>query len=330
MFVSRRDLMRQAVAEAEKQLRIFGFDFKEPIDAFQIIHEIGIELMFQPLEGKPDGFFFPESGTRQRAGILINSRRPYARQRYTAAHELCHFFQKDSARVEVISEGYADMPQGRPPEEVFAESFAEHFLMPAELVTHFFRKLSLKKFKLNAEDIYRLSLCMRTSYVATCNHLLHLEFISTKQHTSFRKIPPRKIKSEWCRGLGHNDVWPIDQKMKDFLLLPIVGDIIQIRLAETPSTGYIWEVEYNEDKEVLSSERSELHFCGPKDHQIGKTGERLFTFEVVKHGMENIHIFLRRPWEKKGSAINKFSLRINSTEKEFVGHYAKDKFLLAA
>ncbi|MCK4822503.1 hypothetical protein KA005_42455, partial [bacterium] len=74
----------------------------------------------------------------------------------------------------------------------------------------------------------------------------------------------------------------------------------------------------------------ELHFCGPKDHQIGKTGERLFTFEVVKHGMENIHIFLRRPWEKKGSAINKFSLRINSTEKEFGGHYAKDKFLLAA
>ena len=330
MFESRKGLMRQAVAEAEKQLRMIGSDFKEPIDVFQIIHEIGIELMFQPLEGQPDGFFFPEGKKREKAGILINSRRPYARQRYTAAHELCHFFKKDSARIEVISEGCVDMPQGRPDEEVFAESFAEHFLMPAELVTHFFRKLNLKKFKLNAEDIYRLSLCMRTSYEATCNHMLHLEFISIKQHKYFKKILPRRIKSKWRQGLGHNDVWPIDQKMNDFFLLPIVGDIILIWLPETPSTGYIWEVEYNEDKEVLYSVRSELHFCGPKDHQIGKTGERLFTFEVVKHGMENIRIFLRRPWEKKGSAINKFHLCINSTEKEFVGHYAKDKFLLAA
>ena len=329
MLVYRRDLMRQAVAEAEKQLRIIGSDFREPIDVFEIIHELGIELMFQPLEGKLDGFYFPAGRTRQRAGMLINSRRPYARQRYTAAHELCHFFKKDSARVEVVSEGCVDMPQGRPDEELFAESFAEHFLMPAELVTHFFRKLNLKKFKLNAEDIYRLSLCMRTSYEATCNHMLHLEFISTKQHISLRKIPPRKIKLKWRQGLGHNDIWPIDQKMNDFLLLPIVGDIIQITQAETPSTGYIWEIENNEDKEVLSLVRSELHFCGPKD-QIGQTGERVFIFEVSKHGMINIQIFLRRPWEKKRPAINVFTLRINSTEKEFVGHYAKDQFLLAA
>ncbi len=329
MLVYRRDLMRQAVAEAEKQLRIIGSDFIEPIDVFEIIHELGIELMFQPLEGKLDGFYFPAGRTRQRAGMLINSRRPYTRQRYTAAHELCHFFKKDSARVEVVSEGCVDMPQGGPDEELFAESFAEHFLMPAELVTHFFRKLNLKKFKLNAEDIYRLSLCMRTSYEATCNHMLHLEFISTKQHIFFRKIPPRKIKLKWGQGLGHNDIWPIDQKMNDFLLLPIVGDIIQIIQAETPSTGYIWEIENNEDNEVLSLVRSELHFCGPKD-QIGQAGERVFIFEVSKHGKVNVHMFLRRPWDKKTAAKNVFSLRINSTEKDFVGHYAKDQFLLAA
>jgi len=174
-----------------------------------------------------------------------------------------------------------------------------------------------------------LALCMRTSYEATYNHILHLEFISTKQYTSFKKIPPRKIKSRWGKGLGHNDIWPIDQKMNDFLLLTIVGDIIQIRLAETPSTGYIWEVENNDNKKVLSLEHSELDFCGPKD-QIGQTGERIFTFEVIKHGKDNIYIFLRRPWEKNRAAIKKFNLRINSTEKEFIGHYAKDQLLLAA
>ena len=63
---------------------------------------------------------------------------------------------------------------------------------------------------------------------------------------------------------------------------------------------------------------------------LHKTGERIFVFEVTKHGKANIHIFLWRPWEKKTAAINEFNLRVNSTEKEFVGHYAKDHFLLAA
>lgn len=328
MFASRSVLMRLAVQEAANQLRRICVDFKEPIDVFQIIHEMGIELMFRPLEGKPDGFYLPQSTSRPKAGILLNSRRSPPRQRYTAAHELSHFLRKDSARVEVISEECAFVSQNRPDEEVFADFFAGHFLMPPKLVTYFFRKMGLRKGELDEKDIYRLALCMRTSYEATCNHLLHLEFISLDQHRALEKIQPQKIKSTWIPRLGHNDIWPIDQKMNDFLLLPIVDDIIQVRLAETPSTGYVWGVE-NGYEGVLSLEGSELHFYGP-DGQIGQTGERIFTFRVCRHGNENLHLSLKRPWEKIGPTALRFNLRINSTEKEFIGHYAKDQILLAA
>ena len=328
MFASRGDLMRQAVVEAGKQLRKIGVNFEDPINVFRIVHEMGIELMFRPLEGKPDGFYLPQSTSRSKAGILLNSKRPYTRQRYTAAHELCHFLRKDSGRIEVISEEYVRVPKSRPNEEVSADFFAEHFLMPSKLVTHFLRRLGLKKYMLNGEDIYRLALCMRTSYESTCNHLAHLEFISPSQHALLGEIRPRKIKLRWAEGLGHNDVWPVDEKMNEFLLLPVVDDIIQIRLAETPSTGYIWGVE-NEDEGVLSLKSSQLNFYGPED-QVGETGERIFTFRVAEHGKENLRISLKRPWEKKEPTIYRFSLRISSTEKELFGLYSKKQLLLAA
>jgi|GEM_PF-5711602 len=329
MFASRSALMRQAVEEAGSQLRKIGVDFRGPINVFKIIHKMGIELMFRPLEGKADGFYLPQSTSRPKAGILLNSRRSPPRQRYTAAHELCHFLRKDSGRVEVVSEECTFVPQNRPDEEIFADFFAAHFLMPARLVTHFFRKMGLRKGKLDEKDIYRLALCMRTSYEATCNHLLHLEFVSLDQHRALRKIPPRKIKSTWSAGLGHNDIWPIDQKMNDFLLLPIVDDIIQLRLAEIPSTGYVWEVEKGYQEGVLSLEGSQLHFHGPEGG-IAQTGERIFSFRVCRHGKKELRLSLKRPWERIGSTTLRFSLRINSSENEFIGHYAKDQLLLAA
>ena len=328
MLESRKNIMRQAVAEAEKQLLRIGVNYQEPLDIFKIINEMGIILMFRPLEGKTDGFYLPKTIHRPKAGILVNSQRPYTRQRYTAAHELCHYIEKDSARIEVISEGCAQLPLGRSKGEIFAESFAEHFLMPAKLVTYFFRKLGLKKGNLNEKDIYKLALFMRTSYEATCNHLLNLEFIFQNQHSRLIKIPPKKIKSTWASDLGHNDVWPIDNKMQDFCLLPLVDDIIQISLPETPSTGYIWRFK-NGKNEILMEESSTLHFNNPEEH-VGQTGERVLIFRVVGHGKERLKVCLNRPWKNEDSIINEFGLQINSTEADFIGVYDKEQFLMAA
>jgi predicted secreted protein/Zn-dependent peptidase ImmA (M78 family) len=328
MALSRAEIMRQGVAEAEDHLLSFGVDCTRPVDIYKIIHAMDIVLMFRPLKGEPDGFYLPESPSRPKAGILINSRRPYTRQRYTAAHELCHFLKKHPPSIDVVTQGNLPVPRSRSKEDVLAESFAGHFLMPAKLVTHFLRKLELKTAELDDKDIYRLALCMRTSYTATCNHLLHLGFISRNQHSRLRKIPPKQIKSTWSEGLGQNDVWPIDQRMNDFQLLPVVDDIIQVRLPETPSTGYVWQVA-DGSRVVLSHEDSMLSFSGDRT-LVGQTGERLLTFKVMCYGKEHLKICLNRPWERNGSTAGEFNLRVNAAEKDFVGYYAKDQLLLAA
>jgi predicted secreted protein len=222
------------------------------------------------------------------------------------------------------------MPRARSKkEDILAESFAGHFLMPARLVTYFIRKLGLKTGELDGKNTYRLALCMRTSYTATCNHLFNLGFISQSQHSRLVKIPPKEIKSTWYQDLGHNDIWPVDKRMNDFFIWPVVDDIVQVRLPETPSTGYVWQVE-NDRRGILSHEDSMLSFSGEETQQVGQTGERLFTFRVIDHGKEHIRICLNRPWEKNGSTADEFNLRVKAAEKEFVGYYAKDQLLLAA
>jgi len=330
MALSRLDIMRQGVAEAESHLLRIGVDFAEPIDVYRIIHEMGIVLIFRPLMGKPDGFYLPQSPSRSKAGILINSRRPHTRQRYTAAHELCHFLKKHSASIDIVSEGSLQIPRARSKkEDILAESFAGHFLMPARLVTHFIRKLGLKTRELDGESTYRLALCMRTSYAATCNHLLNLGFISQSHHSRLVKIPPKEIKSIWRQDLGHNDIWPVDKRMNDFFILPVVDDIIQVKLPEIPSTGYVWQVE-TEKHRILSHEDSKLSFSDEEALLVSETGERLFTFRVISHGKEHIRICLNRPWEKDGPAVDEFNLLVKAAEKEFVGLYPKDQHLLAA
>jgi predicted secreted protein len=311
MALSRMAIMRQGVAEAEDHLIRTGVDCTRPIDVYKIIHEM-----------------VPQSSSSSKAGVLINSQRPHTRQRYTAAHELCHFLKKHPASIDIVMEESLEVPRGKSKEDVMAESFAEHFLMPAGLVTHFIRALGLKTGELDEKDIYRLALCMRTSYTGTCNHLLHLGFISQNQHSRLMEIPPKKIKSTWSEDLGHNDVWPVDQRMNDFHILPVVDDVIQIRLPETPSTGYVWQVEH-ERQGVLSHEDSMLFFSG-EQILVGQTGERLLTFTVIGPGQEHLRICLNRPWEKNRSTADEFNLRVHATEKEFVGFYAKDQLLLAA
>src|SRR5208283_4141939 len=233
-MASRRNLMRVAVEEAGRGLRSFGVSYSEPVDVFKIVHNSEIELLFRPLEGRADGFYIPPIG-KQKAGVLLNSRRPLSRKRYTAAHEFCHFIRKDTAniRVETMSEDFCAVRQGIAEDETLADFFAAHFLMPSKLVTHYYKKLGLRAGLLAPSEIYRLALCMGTSYRATCNQLANLEFITRDNYEGLIRIEPCQIKAEWGKELGNRDVWPIDHKMGGLTLIPQVEDTIRVLLPET-------------------------------------------------------------------------------------------------
>ena len=321
MCASRISLMRLAMAEAGKNLRQFDVNFTEPIDIFRIIREAKIELFFRPLEGKADGYYVPPTNSRK-AGVLLNSRRPLSRKRYTAAHELCHFLRNDTprVRVEVMSEECGVTGKGVSDEESLADFFASHFLMPPKLVTNFYRKLGLKKEPLSPAEVYRLSLCMGTSYLATCHQLTNLEFISREHSEKLLKIKPQQIKTEsGVQKLGHRDVWSVGFSMSGLMIIPQVDDVIRVTLPESPSTGYVWSHAIS-NRSVVEFESSTLRLLGSQE-VVGQSGHREMVFRIQKPGNDTLNIELRRPWEKSGDAAENFNLSISACEREFNGDY---------
>ena len=69
------------------------------------------------------------------------------------------------------------------------------------------------------------------------------------------------------------------------------GDVIVIRLAEHPTTGYRWQVEHAAGL-VPTSDDFTVSSRTP-----GTGGERTFRFAVQQSGTTRIALSLRRPWE---------------------------------
>lgn len=101
---------------------------EEPLtDLVGLAEELGFPVAFRPLPPGVCGFNVRDEreGSVTRL-IIISTRDPWARQRYTLAHEICHGLYDDDGRVIV---NLIDMPDALP--ELRAESFARHLLLPA-------------------------------------------------------------------------------------------------------------------------------------------------------------------------------------------------------
>jgi inhibitor of cysteine peptidase len=89
------------------------------------------------------------------------------------------------------------------------------------------------------------------------------------------------------------------------------GQTISIHLAESPTTGYQWEVDstntcFGEGDEVIILE--DRSFDINPNVGIGGGGERTFTFRAVKIGTIELHLKLWQSWEGNNSVIERYNL----------------------
>ncbi len=99
-----------------------GSQIEFPVNPFEMIRKLGIAFSFKPYE-KYDGIYVPAEDEDDIPVIGINLKRPITRQRYTAAHELCHHL-KDSKK------SFVCLPNSQSYIEKYAEKFAGELLMP--------------------------------------------------------------------------------------------------------------------------------------------------------------------------------------------------------
>ena len=86
------------------------------------------------------------------------------------------------------------------------------------------------------------------------------------------------------------------------------GDRLVIRLAESPSSGYRWQLDAY-DPAVLEPAGDE--FVVAADSMTGGGGTREFRFAVVVAGHSNLAFSLRRAWEAEAAAARRFQTAIN-------------------
>ncbi len=228
-----------AAAETHDEL---GLDATQRIDVFAVIEGLGLELLFRPLRGA-SGLYVP-GPERNQGGVLVTSHHGLARQRFTAAHELGHYWLGHEASLDLETEILARSAFDRlRPDEMVAEAYASWFLMPPELVDTVLENLAIAR-PASPEDVYALSLRLGTSYQATAYHLPNLKLANYNTARDWAIQPPKRVKAALSMGTEmatyHRDVWSLSGRDADADFQVRAGDRLVLTLDEIPSSGLMW------------------------------------------------------------------------------------------
>ncbi|MEG0388984.1 MAG: ImmA/IrrE family metallo-endopeptidase [Niameybacter sp.] len=159
------------------------FDGKEPsfpIDPFKMMRDLGIVYQFMEFKDLEGIYIVPED-EEDIAVIGINAKRPITRQRFTAAHEICHHLKDRDSSICTIA--------ARTPEEQYADQFASELLMPTEYLRQFAQKYIVNG-HVSFEDALEISEHFGVSF-ASCVNTLAYKLRLIDGDTTNRKLKNR-------------------------------------------------------------------------------------------------------------------------------------------
>ena len=304
----------QAAAEVHAKLGLLDRvrNGLEQIDVFAAINDLGIPVMCRPLEGLLGAYF-----TTPTPGILVTTNRKLPVQRFTAAHELGHFWMKHSDALD-SEESIAQARQGVagvPLQEIEAEAFASEFLLPKSLIYNTLVRHKWKKADLaNPTITYQLSLRLGVSYEATWRALLECAFINQATANHLKTVAPKDSKidvlKEYKLANPWSDAFLLTQVDSSSHINASKEDTVVIELSEHSASGYRWSnIENDGTTEVLVDQVLT---------QLGKEYGSVSTRKIILRGTSKTHIHLeeRRPWEVGSKPLKTFDLSIDFNGKE--------------
>lgn len=121
-----------------------------PINPFQMLKEKGILFSLMNFK-KLEGVYIPASGDNDIPVVGININRPITRQRFTAAHELCHHFRDADKEISCPISG------SKTGIERFADGFAGALLMPLKDLRYQVSKRKNSKGNITFDDVLEIA-----------------------------------------------------------------------------------------------------------------------------------------------------------------------------
>jgi Zn-dependent peptidase ImmA (M78 family)/transcriptional regulator with XRE-family HTH domain len=130
------------------------------------------------------------------ACVAINKGHPLERRRWSLSHETAHFL-RDREAGEVLP---LQLPRRADPAEVFAESFAQEFLMPSGAIARRFSERVRANGRFTIADILWMAHLYQVSFQAMT---LRLEDLDLLPHGTYEGLAEKKFKaSEAAEALG--------------------------------------------------------------------------------------------------------------------------------
>ena len=170
-----------------------------PLNPFQILKDMHVALTFSKFK-KLEGVYMPAEDEKDVDLVSINVYRPITRQRFTAAHELCHFLH-DSQTQQTC------MINSKSPVERFADSFAAAFLMPLDALKEQVDRYSVNGY-VTFDDVLEISRFFGVSF-ESCLYRIAYKLRAIEGETD-SKILKRRISlykpHQQCKIKGYSDL----------------------------------------------------------------------------------------------------------------------------
>lgn len=270
-----------------------GEQIEYPINPFGILKKLKIKFLFRDFNNA-EGIYIPAKSKKDFPIIGFNKNRPIQRQRFTAAHELCHHLKDSTKQFICISNENSSI-------EKYADDFAAELLMPTEefrkQVNNYVHQGMIKD-----EDILKIAQYFGVSYEACYRKIVY-------EISDYRKPSYKEIKK-------HIDSFrPSKQKLKLKLydtvlyeqLFDAISDIFNVPVdkfsCEVFKSEYIYydsrmegiKIEREKASDIVTDLRlnkQDSKFCNETNQNIVELAGLTFMYDYVfKNANSNISVY---------------------------------------
>lgn len=197
-YFSSPELLANAVLmQYEKEVGNIEF----PINPFKILKSLDIKLLIRNFKDL-EGLYIPALNDDDIDIVAINLNRPLPRQRFTAAHEICHFIKDKTNAIMCPISGKKNAV------EKFADNFAASLLMPLKELEKQVNKYANENGFIDLEKVIYVSEFFGVSFescafnIAYKLHKIDGDTDSKTLKNRIRKIKPEKLREQF--GIKNN------------------------------------------------------------------------------------------------------------------------------